>query len=807
MRCQRTRPPEASSTADRYKKEINIAKASSRMARKWDNRGVTIKWFVDRLKETTRTQETFAEYLAMPKGEQDNIKDVGAFVGGTLKGGRRRKKDVGNRSILTFDLDYATGETIGRIKKVLGEVCYTIYSTHKHRPERPRLRLIVYPDRAMMVDEYQAVMRKVAEGVGIEAFDDSTYQVNRLFYWPSTSADGEYLFEHNDKPFLDVAAVLERYGKGQKWRDVSLWPQSSREGKRIGRMVDKQADPLEKKGIVGSFCRSVPLKTALSEYLGDIYREESDDRYTYIEGSSSNGLVVYDKFCYSNHASDPACGQCCNAFDIVRIHKFGHLDLEKHLDDPTHARPSYKEMSEWARDVEGVKGDLIKSGMEIDASSFDVFDQKDGEVGELSGELSGENPDKWLDLLQDHQATGAIKPTVFNAMVIVENDSEIKDQMRFNQFSLKMESGAGASWSDVDSLRIRKYVGKKYAVDFPEAKIEAAVRLRADQRAYHPVRDYLGGLVWDGVQRIDTLFIDYFGCEDNIYTREAARCAMTAAVWRIYEPGHKFDYAVVFNGAQGIGKSSFLRTLAGPDWYGELSSFDPKVSMEEASGKWIMEISEMGATNKRELEEQKSFLSACSTRVRMAYGRYATEYLRQQIFCGTTNMNQYLKDSTGNRRWWPVECPIETVDIPKLKHDRDQIWAEACILWGQGCQTYLSSEAEKIALLEQDDKLEEDAWKGIIEEWLKEIPYDDRYEKLGNLPGSPLGVRDRVCRQEIWEDCLKKHSTVMKRYDSNRIGAIMDKMPGWISNGRTCIRFGARFGLQKGWKFPTKDGK
>ena len=781
-----------------HNQDINIAVASTRLAKKWVNKPISVSEFVKKLAKTVRTQESFDEYLDMSKADQDSVKDIGGYVGALLKGGRRTKGAVSHRTIVTFDIDFGTTETIGRIKKVLGNVCYTVSSTHKHTKKKPRFRLIVYPDRPMSNDEYVAVARKIAEKVDIEVFDEGSYDLNRLLYWPSSSSDGEFLFEHNDKPFLVVHKALAQYGEDDAWKNTLLWARSSRETKSFDRMMKKQADPLAKKGIIGAFCRIVPLKQALSEYLGDIYRKEGKDRYTYIEGSSTNGLVVYGELAYSNHASDPAHAQCCNAFDLLRIHKFSHLDDKAKVGTATHKLPSYREMMEFARDIPAVKTDLVKSKLEVDVGDFDVFDEDDeGEVGE---EGAGRVVADWEGKLQAKES-GEIKPTFFNAVMILKHDPVVNRRMRFNEFSLNVESverGEGENWGSADSYAVREYVGGKYIVDIPELKIEQAIENNALRNRYHPVRKYLEDLVWDGVGRIETLFIDYFGCPDNVYSREVAQCWFSAAVHRIFEPGYKFDTALVISGEQGIGKTMFIRELGLRKWYGELSSFDPKIAMEEIAGKWIVEINEMGATNKQDLERQKSFLSASATRVRMSYGRHPTDFKRQQVFFGSTNRSEYLKDSTGNRRWWPLNATKKSVDIAKLRAEVDQIWAEAyASLWVQSKKVYLSNEATKVALEVQEHEREEDEWVGMIDAWLEKDAYHDRYDSTEQFDTGNLVHRDRVCRVEIWEDCLNMKQSI-RPSDRARIGQIMKDNSEWKKFNS--IRFGKRYGRQRGWK-------
>ena len=766
----------------KHDKEINTATAGNRFAKKWKNKSLTISEFVKSISVTTRTQETFDDYLAMPKDDQDAIKDVGAFIGASCKGGRRRKEDIANRHILTLDLDYCDTKTIPIIKDILKGVCHSVYSTHKSAPNKPRLRLIVYPDRVMLPDEYHAVSRKIAEKIDIELFDEAGFRLNQFMYYPSTSQDGEFVFYHNDAPFLHVDKVMEAYGPDEAWKDVTLWPTSSHETRNLDGMLKKQADPLTKKGIVGAFCRHVSIYDAL-EQLSDVYKRESKDRYTYIDGSSSKGLVVYNgAFSYSNHSTDPASQQTCNAFDLIRIHKFGHLDDNAKHGTPTHRMPSFTAMAEYCREFEAVKIELVSAGLDIDPSEFDDF-EKTGE---------------WISELQTGD-NGQIKPTFLNASMIVANDPALKNKMRKNNFAMKIENiETGENWNDLDSINIRAHIGKRYNVDFPEKKVEDSIIKHAETNGYHPVCQYLESVVWDGIERVETLFIDYMGCEDNQYSREISKHWLTAAVCRVFEPGYKFDTAIVLSGDQGIGKTTFIRELGLGKWYGELTTFDPKIAMEEISGKWIIEIDEMGATNKHELEAQKSFLSAQHTTVRMAYARHAFDFKRQCVFIGSTNATEYLKDSTGNRRWWPIDCREKKIDIEKLKGEVDQIWAEAYMLYIQGARTYLSDSAEEMAKITQESKRETDPREGVIEAWLETDAEKDRYESPNGAFGSEgKEVRDRVCVIEIWQDCFMEKGNP-RPAELKQIRRILDKNSNWIRVDS--IRFGIRFGRQRGWK-------
>lgn len=203
---------------------LAIATGRSRIETQWKNRQLRWSELVERLKTPIRTHETVAEYKQMPKRERDQLKDVGGFIGGALKGGRRKADAVQSRQLVTLDADYVKGDLWASVETIFGNGC-ACYSTHSHTPKSPRLRLVIPLTRPVTPDEYQAVARTIAGDLGIDFFDDTTYQPHRLMYWPSVPKDGEYVFKLLDEPWLDPDTVLGRY---EDWRDASYWPESSR---------------------------------------------------------------------------------------------------------------------------------------------------------------------------------------------------------------------------------------------------------------------------------------------------------------------------------------------------------------------------------------------------------------------------------------------------------------------------------------------------------------------------------------------------------------------------------------------------
>src|SRR5574344_753327 len=314
---------------------IDLADAHTRTAKKWRNRQWQWSELLERCAKTMRTGETAAEYTRLNREDQSNIKDVGGFVGGYLNGGTRKNANVKYRSVATLDIDYGT-QNVWDDFTMSFSFAAMIYSTHKHSPEHPRYRLVFPFSRPVTPAEYEPICRKIVVELGIDLFDDTTYELPRLFYWPSTSKDAPYVFEYQDGPACDVDKILATYVDPY---DVSSWPVSSREKDVTAHEIKKAEDPTEKPGLIGAFCRAYTIEDAIDNFLADQYeRTATEGRYTYKLGSVAGGLVCYEgKFAFSHHETDPASKQLCNAFDLCRIHLYGAQDEGSRAQDVTHA--------------------------------------------------------------------------------------------------------------------------------------------------------------------------------------------------------------------------------------------------------------------------------------------------------------------------------------------------------------------------------------------------------------------------------------------------------------------------------------
>ncbi len=758
-----------------------IAVANSRKEKRWKNIEISWEDFLKRTSNTVRTAESVSEYRKLSKPRQDEIKDVGGFVGGKLKDGRRRKGFVEFRSMLTLDMDYAEPEVWERIKMLYSCTC-CIYSTHKHREEKPRLRLIIPLERNISEDEYMAVGRMVASDIGIEMFDDTTYEPSRLMYWPSTSCDGEFVFEKQEGIFLDPEKVLSRY---KNWRDSSQWPVSSRQSTVIKHDISKQTDPLGKEGIIGAFCRTYSITEAIEKFLSDIYKPSLiSGRYDYALADSTAGVLIYDdKFSYSHHATDPACGKLLNAFDLVRIHRFGDKDGKTDEDTPPSKLPSFKAMQEFVLSDEKVKVQLAKERTEMAKAEFK--------------ETHEENWQTNLELNKD----GSIKDTPTNILMIFKNDDNLK-AISYNLMSHVLDvkgklpwKQMKCGWNDSDFSNLKLYMDINYGIWSP-LKIKDALVTAATDRGFHPIKEYLEGLPeWDRVERVETLLIDYLGAEDNSYTRAVIRKTLVAAVARIYEPGIKFDHIIVLNGKQGIGKSTLFSKLGGR-WFSDsltISDMRDKSAAEKLQGYWILELGELAGIRKMEVEVVKSFISRTDDKFRQSYGVNVESHPRQCIIVGTTNSTGgFLRDITGNRRFWPVRVDGSSVKKPWQISDVDQIWAEALVYYRSGEDLVLKKEDAEMAYIEQQEAMETDDREGLVEEYIDRLlPEDwssmDLYQRRNFLGGCDfegselVGTvqRDRVCIMEIWCECFGKDRPNIKKSDSYEIEAILNKLGGW----------------------------
>lgn len=782
-----------------YDRPITITVGASRKSLQWIPQKLMLSELYAKLATPARSTETLESYLGLPKGQQDDLKDVGGFIAGTLFGARRKAGSVTGRDVLTLDLDtIPAGGTNDVLRRLEGLTCgYCVYSTRKHSPAAPRLRVLLPLDRTCTADEYEPCIRRIAEMIGMSLADPTTFEANRLMYWPSCCADSEYLYLTADKPMLSVDGLLATYAD---WRDMSAWPTHER-APSTARAITKQGDPLKKPGVVGAFCNVYDVEAAMEAYLPGVYApaEGAPGRYTFTGGSTTGGAVLYEdgRFLYSHHATDPCSGKLVNSFDLVRLHLFGERDDEMPAGTPTNRLPSYEAMCELAKEDQAVIGLLMDERWK---KAQEAFQSKNAADSVDAGEDEADNGAWRRPPMMVVDAKGAPIKSMRNILNALEHDPKLKGRLRLNLFSGRIDvvgalpwqrPGDTAAWSDDDLAQLRIYF-EPFLGRCARQDILDAVAACASNQAYHPVRDYLTALKWDGTPRLDTLFIDYLGAEDTPYTRAVTRKAITAAVARVMRPGCKYDTMLVLVGGQGRHKSTILAKLGG-EWFSDsLRTFGDKDAMETIQGTWINEIAEMQALANADTNAVKMFLTKTADYYRAAYGRYTTNRPRQCVFFGTTNSHDCLNDPTGGRRWWPVDIDLtdRTKDVfSDLDTERDQIWAEAVARFRMGEALHLPPELETLAREAQEGHRAAHPWEGLIEAYLSEqIPEDwakwdlkerQAWRNGGMRYDGALTPRTRICAAEIWCEVLGKQKGDMRRRDAREINSLLERVPGW----------------------------
>lgn len=788
-----------------------LSSGRDRFEQQWKNQEWTWAQLLNKLEDKVVTRETHQEYMAMDRPRQDTIKDVGGFVGGTILNGRRVKNSVTTRSLITLDLDDAPADLFDELTLVYG-YSLAIYPTHKHTEKNPRYRLLFPLKREAHADEYQAIARKLAEDISMCYMDPTTFQPERLMYWPSIPVDIEYVMRFQDGPWLDPDEWLGRY---KDWKDMSQWPRHEKEQKKLHDKQGEQGDPLKKTGVIGAFCRTFTIQRAIDEYLDGVYviSENMENRYTYLHGSTANGVTIYDdKFSYSYHATDPASLILCNAFDLVRLHRFKDLDREVADQTPVNRLPSFMAMNDLATQSAEVRQLIGEEKLQEAMLAFD--DRDDPAQGVPSDALLAiqDMDTTWLQRLTI-DTNGNYRNTIENMCLVLRHDPNLTGALAMNNFTVRPVCRRALPWhhgyepdqamDDDDMSGLRWYMETLYKLT-ATAKLQDAVNLILRENSFHPILDYLKVLTWDGVERLETMLVDYLGAEDAEYVRNVTRKEMIAAVARVNEPGVKYDNILVPVGAQGIGKSTLIRKL-GMGWYSDsFGNLKNNSAMEQIQGVWLMEVGELAGLKRAEVEEIKLFISKQVDEFRPSYGKLTKIFKRQCVFWGTTNNEDFLQDQTGNRRFWPVMCyHLAKKDVFTMPQAVvDQLWAEARYHYDHGEQLHLTKEVEAQAKLVQAQHMElDDRLPAVIEYLNKPLPKDwagmdiwkrREFLRAGADDLGPAGteVRESVTVGEIWCECLESGIKEMNRFNTKELHRMMRGLSGWAPGTRTKGAYG-----------------
>lgn len=662
---------------------------------------------VTRLKNVMKCEHTMQQYKDMTKTQRTDAKDCGFFIGGLVI-----KRKVTYRQIISLDIDYPDEKTFENLHNWLNGHSYVIHSTHSSTPKEPRYRVVVPLDRFVLADEYGAVMRILHEKFNLP-IDPATLDFNHIMFLPSIPRDAEYFFEEGRGEPVTVQTLLDAV---EDWRDLS--------GLDVPKTVAVQ-DPKFKGGLIGAFCSKIGIREAIDIYLQDVWKKEPNGRYTYIGASTTGGGVIYeDKYLYSNHSTDPYLGHCHNAYDAVRLYKFGE------------GKQGIAAMSALCESL-GIRPD---SGQ---AHAITIEEMDDSEAKEI------------LRNQLEIDKNGILLPTLKNAELILTYDPELAGKFAYDLFSEMPVLKSLPFWrthdvvtpdedckdikqyiemQDIDESYLRLYLEERY--NFNAFKVlDDALKIVEHKNSFHPIRDYLNNLEWDGVPRLERIFIDCFGVPDTLYSREVGVKFFVGAVRRVFIPASKMDYIPVLVSEEGLGKSKFVKRMGkiwGSDTFYTFSG--SKEAYEQLRGVWLMEIPELNGVQSRSTNSRKAFVTKGSDRYRSAYLKYTKTYKRQCVFIASSNDVIFLDDpSEDGRRWWGLMCNKRAIKVNV--HDDtflelvNQYWAEAVHYYTQGVLPVLSDAAEAQARKVRQVHKAEDTEQGALIDYLTMPVPEDWYEK------------------------------------------------------------------------------
>lgn len=807
---------------------ITISVGMNRKDLNWRPQVLTVGDLWERLQVPQRSTESQAEYLKMKKGKQDELKDVGGYVAGTLNGPRRKASAVTGRDVVTLDFDTVQAYGTENVKAALVKLgcAFAMYSTRKHMPTQPRLRVLLPLSRTVTADEYEPIARRLAALIGINMCDPSTFEPSRLMYWPSVSADGEYVFSYTDEMFCDADVLLATYSD---WHDMTQWPQVAG-ANAYQKMAMKQGDPDEKPGMVGIFNRAYEnVFNVMDTILAGIYEPCDNDphRFTYAGGTTTGGAIAYDdgKFLFSHHATDPCGGRLVNCFDLVRLHKFGDLD-DKVTEDMAHNRlPSYIAMCEFCVSDERTAAFMAKERRDSAMKDFEDLanpPQPSEEQGKPTQPRSPEVEVDWMKRLDISPQTGQVKPTIDNIRIILECDPNLSGRFALNEFSGRGEvltalpwcaDNKRRMWQDSDLNGLYWYMEKVYNIN-KRGNVDVALDVHSTTHSFNEVADWINALEWDGQRRLDRLLIDFLGARDEPYVQAVTRKAFTACIARAMDPGCKYDNMLILCGPQGIGKSTILDRMSRGYFNDSIRTFEGKEASELLQGVWIVEIAELDAFRRTDVARIKQFLSLRADRYRAAYGRNVKECPRRSVFFGTCNQMDFLQDATGNRRFWPVDVgqfphPFNVWDDLTDSYT-SQVWAEAKVRWQLGEELFLKGEFELIAQERQEEHREENPREGLIREFVeRRVPTDwyqwpldrrrDYWAGMDKVGAYELMERDRITAAEVLAEAFGRNPRDWQRQDFREVNAVLQTLKGWT---RKKVKPGVDYGVV--WGFIPK---
>lgn len=728
---------------------ITIYTATSRKSSVLQETPMSIQELFSRLSDSQTLPVTHTDYIKLPKAQQDELKDVGAYIAGTLHGGRRKAGSVITRCAAVIDADnLPPGGTEALVQAVAAlDLCYCIHSTAKHSIASPRLRVLIPFASDIEADKYSPVIRRLCQIIQPEMswFDPTTDEPGRIMYWATHCTDVSQAYHWSEgRGLLDAEALLQQI---LDWKDVSSWPLFPRE-QTPTKQAAKQEDPEGKTGVVGAFCRVYDIPTAMDKFLPGIYEPTTQaDRFTFTGGSTAGGAVLYEhgKFLFSHHATDPCSGKLVNAFDVVRLHRFADLDDEAKEGTRGNRLPSYAAMVELARSDTAVSDELA---MEAFVGAFKENPADEVAAMEL-GRYAGETLS--LDVLRVALKAMGIqvkRNLITETAEIIGMPSQYSSENAINTLPVIL----------MDKLRAVgvKGVSRTAVMDYLVGVI--------DENRYNPVLEMLGGTVWDGISRFPELLRILGVAEGKLVATLVRKWLIQCVAMANNTPERReaAEGVLTLQGGQGIGKTMFFRRLSVKgNWFAEGVTLDlkNKDDVMKAVGAWITELGELDSTLRRDQSSLKAFLTSPSDRIWAPYAREAATTPRRTSFCATVNPGAFLKDDTGDRRFWVI--PVDSFALQTLIELSDtwfiQLWGEAVSWWKSNPQSFRLTPAERQEL-EQSNRRFREMVHGE-EEIRQELNFDLPVDAWGLFTPKDLRERlfynDRITVQQVGRSLSK----------------------------------------------------
>lgn len=723
-----------------YPSALPIATAQRTDAKTW--RAETISWsdLLDRLR-TPATE-----------------KECGGYVLGTLRGARRSKTTILDRNTVALDAD--TDVDLPDILDRLDALGYeaVVHTTWQSAPDAVRVRILLPLDRSVAPDEYHAIATQLVHTLGEASFDPTTVQPERFMYWPSAQHPDWFQFHHLEGVPLPSAALLDEWDP-----DLTKLP-TPRTRKR---------DPQELAGVPGAFNRVFTFDEAIELYELP-YEKVSEGRWHLAGAKAIAGLnQIADGFVFSHHVTDPAHGRTCSAFDLVRLHRYGHLDEQSDPNTPINKLPSHLAFEDEARTNPRVMTDML--GVDFENLGDD---------------------EAWLAQL-DRDRHNRVKNTIQNWDLLRDNDPVLR-KLYFNELTLSVEADGDLPWREmaegletftaVDTSELAQHVERTYQLPtVSRERVKEAVSTAAHRRRRNPVAEWLLRLRWDGTDRLETCLP---GVTPTLYTRTVARKCFVAAAARMLDPGCKWDHTLILYGDEGLGKTFWIDKLSRgySASLGRIGDKDTLIAMQRS---WIMVSDEGHTISKADADAQKEFLTRTKDVFRMPYDREAAPHPRHCVIWGSTNDKIFLNRMEGNRRFLIVHCE-KRVDFDALTDDYvEQVWAEAVYRYRAGEKLFLDEAESALAKVNRETYTEEDVLRGIVAEYLeRDVPLEweswspERragWLALGDDENFTPGVRkqNEVCTLQLWCEAMARRRGDHTRRELIDLAKVMHDMPGW----------------------------